>query len=301
MEQSITDPCHHIKIYQKLDYFLQTQKIPNIIFHGPSGTGKKTIVHNFINEIYKSDKSKLKLNVMSVNCCHGKGIKFIREELKFFSKINIQYSYGVCFKSIILYNADCLTIDAQSALRRCIELFSHNTRFFIVVENIHKLLNPIISRFCEIYVPEWFDITSTNGAFVHLHHREILLAEDSNDTEKRNLQTEKIDAKIKEIVEKIETVEETKPVTISPLLIDTSCYFYDNGISAMDVLAYIKTPTNPPFYSSAVTKTSTHPPFPKKNISSIELFFYKSKANYRCEKLLIFHLLWKIFNMRPYP
>ena len=47
-----------------------------------------------------------------------------------------------------LKHADKLTIDAQSALRRCIELFSHTTRFFIIVEDKNKLLKPIISRFC---------------------------------------------------------------------------------------------------------------------------------------------------------
>ena len=45
-------------------------------------------------------------------------------------------------------------MDAQSALRRCIELFSHTTRFFIIVEDKYKLLKPILSRFCEIYIPE---------------------------------------------------------------------------------------------------------------------------------------------------
>jgi len=45
-------------------------------------------------------------------------------------------------------------MDAQSALRRCIELFSHNTRFFIIVEDKSKLLRPILSRFCEIYIAE---------------------------------------------------------------------------------------------------------------------------------------------------
>ena len=85
---------------------------------------------------------------MFVNCAHGKGIKFIREELKFFAKSNIQQDAGTSFKTIVLINADFLTIDAQSALRRCIELFSYNTRFFIIVENKHKLLNPILSRFC---------------------------------------------------------------------------------------------------------------------------------------------------------
>jgi DNA polymerase III delta prime subunit len=54
----------------------------------------------------------------------------------------------------VLFNGDKLTMDAQSALRRCIELFSHNTRFFIIVEDKYKLLKPILSRFCEIYISE---------------------------------------------------------------------------------------------------------------------------------------------------
>ena len=155
----------HNEIEHKLDSFLQSKKVPNILFHGTSGTGKRTIVNNFVNKIYDQDKSKMKKNVMNVNCSHGKGIKFIREELKFFAKTNIQSDEGANFKTIILINADHLTIDAQSALRRCIELFSHNTRFFIIVEAKDKLLNPILSRFCEIYVPEYKD----SNVIINLH------------------------------------------------------------------------------------------------------------------------------------
>ena len=78
----------HESIHNKLKYFLKTKQIPNIIFHGDSGSGKRTIVNEFLLQIY-GDKSKLKSNVMMVNCCHGKGIKFIREDLKFFAKTNI--------------------------------------------------------------------------------------------------------------------------------------------------------------------------------------------------------------------
>ena len=145
---------HHDAINQKLNYFYETKKIPNIIIYGSNGTGKKTIIYSFLNKIYQSDKQKIKSNVMIVNCAHGKGIKFIREDLKLFAKTNIHLNNGILFKSIVLLNADFLTIDAQSALRRCIELFSHNTRFFIIVEDKYKLLKPILSRFCEIYVPE---------------------------------------------------------------------------------------------------------------------------------------------------
>ncbi len=144
----------HKNIKEKLEYFNSIHKIPNIIFNGPSGSGKSTIVNEFISLIYDGNKEKIKNLVMYVNCAHGKGIKFIREELKFFAKTNIHSNGGDTFKSIVLFNGDKLTMDAQSALRRCIELFSHNTRFFITVEDKYKLLKPILSRFCEIYISE---------------------------------------------------------------------------------------------------------------------------------------------------
>lgn len=144
----------HQSIKDKLNYFYQINKIPNLLFHGPSGTGKRTILNEFINKIYENNKEKIKNNVMYVNCVHGKGIKFIRDELKFFAKTHINSKCGYIFKSIILLNADKLTIDAQSALRRCIELFSHNSRFFLVAEDKYSLMKPILSRFCEIYFPE---------------------------------------------------------------------------------------------------------------------------------------------------
>lgn len=142
----------HNSIKNRLNTYIENSKIPNIIFYGLSGSGKRTLVKWFLDKIYTNEE--LKTYVLTVDCAKGKGIKFIREELKFFAKTNIHYSINNhLFKTIVLYNADKLTIDAQSALRRCIELFSHTTRFIIVVEDKFKLLNPIISRFCEIYIP----------------------------------------------------------------------------------------------------------------------------------------------------
>ena len=142
----------HEKIYEKLDYFIKESKIPHIIFYGPSGSGKRTILNNFIQKIYNKDKQKISQYVMYVNCAHSKGIRFIRDDLKFFAKTNIHNKNNNLFKSIVLFNADKLTIDAQSALRRCIEQFSHTTRFFILVENENRLLKPILSRFCNIFI-----------------------------------------------------------------------------------------------------------------------------------------------------
>jgi len=156
----------HDSIYDKLNTFINTKKIPNLIFHGPNGSGKKTIVSNFLNKIYP-DKKKKKEYVMFVDCEMGKGIKFIREELKFFAKMNLPCKD--IFKSIVLTNAGRLTIDAQSALRRLIELFSTTNRFFIIINNTNSLLKPILSRFCQIHIP----FPKVNGKIINLHEYNI--------------------------------------------------------------------------------------------------------------------------------
>ena len=128
----------HQEVITKLSHFIANKKIPNIIFHGPNGCGKNTILSNFIRDVYNDLKPIIKTHVMTVNCAYGRGIRFIREDLKYFAKTNLDTVHGEMFKSIVLLNADKLTIDAQSALRRCIELFCHSTRFFIVVEDKNR-------------------------------------------------------------------------------------------------------------------------------------------------------------------
>jgi len=173
----------HLNIKKKLDYFIRQKKIPNIIFHGVSGCGKNVLVNDFVNKIYNGDKNAIQTYVMHVNCAHGKGIRFIREDLKFFSKTNVDLKDGDIFKTIILLNADKLTIDAQSAIRRCIELFSRSTRFFIIVEDKYKLLKPILSRFCEIYVPE--PIINECVTNLHTYNLNKVYTFKENDTKRR--------------------------------------------------------------------------------------------------------------------
>uniref|UniRef100_A0A6C0JR56 Replication factor C C-terminal domain-containing protein n=1 Tax=viral metagenome TaxID=1070528 RepID=A0A6C0JR56_9ZZZZ len=254
----------HQKIIEKLDYFIVSNKIPHIIFHGSSGSGKRKIVDDFLNKIYQYDKSKLKSNVMFVNCAHGKGIKFIREELKFFAKTNIQSNNGAIFKTIVLLNADFLTIDAQSALRRCIELFSYNTRFFIIVENKNKLLNPILSRFCEIYVPEYIE----NGKLVNLHQYSI----------HRNFDIDSPQDKSGYIHEKMEDLYSYETVDHS-MLTELSNEFYENGVSCLDLIYWIRN-------TDKINNLEK---------ATISICFDKIKSEYRCEKLLFLYILDFIF------
>jgi DNA polymerase III delta prime subunit len=144
-----------------LDAFKSSGKIPNILLWGDAGSGKKTLLQELLDGIYDGTGVQEKL-VMRVECGYGKGIKFIRDELKFFGQSLSGSSY---VKSVVLLNGDRLTLDAQSALRRCIEQYNHSTRFFMVVEDKHKILSPILSRFCVIHVPRRLEA----GREVNLH------------------------------------------------------------------------------------------------------------------------------------
>ena len=215
----------HNDIRHKLDFFIGNSKIPNLIFHGPSGSGKHTLVNEFVKKIYKNDRASIKSLVCFVNCAHGKGIKFIRDELKFFAKTHINSNNGNNFKSIILSNADKLTMDAQSALRRCIELFSHNTRFFIIVEDKYKLLKPILSRFCEVYVPE----PTYEGQTINLYKHNLQSLFRINNSSNS-------DWIKKEVSKWLKTEDPEKQIT------DIATKMYEKGCSALEILNWIENP-----------------------------------------------------------
>ena len=254
----------HKEIKDKLHYFHSIHKIPNILFNGPSGSGKSTIVNEFIQMIYNNDRERMKDFVMYVNCAHGKGIKFIREELKFFAKTHINSNSGDTFKSIVLLNGDKLTMDAQSALRRCIELFSHSTRFFIVVEDKYKLLKPILSRFCEIYVPE----PKHNGETINLYKYNLQQTFKVNDVEKQR----------KDWLKK----ELSKKIVSENCLVELAEKLHEKAYSGLDILDLIE-------------KDEISVPQDKK--WELLILFNKAKKEFRSEKLLMLFIIREL----PFP
>lgn len=256
----------HPEIKLLLNHYIETDKIPNILFHGKSGTGKKHIVDYFIHQLYGDE---IHSNfIMYVNCSHGKGIKFIREELKFFAKTNITGN-KIKFKSIVLLNADNLTSDAQSALRRCIEVFSHNTRFFMIAENKNKLMVPILSRLCEIHV----NYPTIHGKMVNLHKFHIQNMFQSNQNKLGWLK--------KEIVK---LFGEKKNITLPEL--HQKCHqLYEKGYLANDIYSIIQ--------SNHILETI---PIPSEKKFEILIEYTNMRKEIRNEKMLMFMLLSLIFS-----
>jgi DNA polymerase III delta prime subunit len=253
----------HDDIKRQLNNFLKEKDIPNIIFHGPSGDGKHTIVQDFINNIYDYNKAIIKTYVLNVNCAHGKGIQFIREDLKFFAKAHINIHKGKLFKSIVLSNADKLTIDGQSAMRRSIELFSHNTRFFIIVEDKYKLLMPILSRFCEIYIP--LPIIKNKLKKQNLHQYKINRLFTDNNKKKRCTWLK-------------QTLANSKIDNYEDLLILTN-KLYNKGCSGLDLMNYIDKQKHENYFLKY----------------KLLVILHKMKREYRNEKLYMIYILSYLF------
>tara|TARA_B100001059_G_scaffold82760_1_gene80795 strand:+ start:2929 stop:3765 length:837 start_codon:yes stop_codon:yes gene_type:complete len=274
----VSNNISHYDIENKLAEFHHHKRIPHIIFHGPPASGKKYILMKFLKLVY-GDEHKLHSNVMFVNCAHGKGIKFIRDELKFFAKTNTQ---GVNFKSIVMLNAEQLTVDAQSAMRRCIEQYSNNTRFFIVIHNKSKLLVPILSRFCEIYVPPFFD---ANGNPVSLTQQEFQTRYDLKTIEQQkqnNISTiistympKKWYVKQKKTSQKCNNID---AIQLDMLSIGEK--LYEEGYSVQDFVKWIQKQS----YWDDIVK------------SSIGLEYMKVKTEFRCEKLLFLYIFNSLYS-----
>ena len=254
----------HKPILKKLDFFIKEHKIPHIIFYGPSGSGKRTILNKFIEKIYKNDKHKINTYVMHVNCAHSKGIRFIRDELKFFAKTNIHNKNNFLFKSIVLFNADQLTTDAQSALRRCIEQFSHTTRFFVIVENENRLLKPILSRFCNLFIPH--PIIEKKQTNLHIYNKKHILQHDCLTDKKEWLK--------KNITKK----KHYNSIKHCNLFVET---LYEKGYCGIDLLDYIETDKH----------------FENKNKFLYLIYFDRIRSEFRNEKLIMF-LILNLYFMR---
>ncbi len=248
---------YHDDIYCQINKFIDNNNLPHILLHGNQGSGKKTIISNTINKLYRHIPEKDKsLYLMYENCGHGKGIKFVRDNIKFFAKTNINCRDGT-FKCVVLLNADKLTMEAQSALRRCIELFSHSTRFFISVQDKNKMLSPILSRFCTIYVPS---INSRNLHFQSIPCIELM----KNETRgKKSWVTKTINNCLSN--------EDVDMFT----MVDT---IYQKGVNYNDVLCFLQTKLKRDSYNHRVILDLIY------NIT-------QTRCEYRNDKLFLLNIL----------
>jgi DNA polymerase III delta prime subunit len=141
-----------------------------MLFYGPPGTGKTSTILALAKQLYGPDL--IKSRVLELNASDERGISIVRAKVKDFARqqLSTAPTYNVMtdnkdgaegeakmvryrdkypcppFKIIVLDEADSMTQDAQSALRRTMETYSKMTRFCLVCNYVTRIIDPLASR-----------------------------------------------------------------------------------------------------------------------------------------------------------
>lgn len=121
--------------------YAETGQIPNILFVGDNGVGKKTLAYLFAKTYLKEDYIKAKL---IIDGAINRGKDVICESVQEFARRRITMENDKK-KIIIITSFDCMTQEAQNALRRIMEI-ENSIRFVLTTTIMSEIIEAIQSR-----------------------------------------------------------------------------------------------------------------------------------------------------------
>lgn len=167
----------HKEIIELLKSMSKDEAVPHIIFYGPPGSGKKTMVRLFLEMLF--DETVHKTKNVSYNVT-GSGNKITQEKI-------VQSNYHIAidpknnnsdrylihdvvkeyakrrtlgvfktdrmFKVVLINNVDDMSYYAQTSLRRTMECYNDKCRFVMWCESLSKVIKPIQSRCIRLRIP----------------------------------------------------------------------------------------------------------------------------------------------------
>lgn len=142
--RTLDDVVGQDEITDRLARYVERNDLSHLLFSGPAGTGKTSAAHAIAHGLYGEDWAE---HFLELNASDERGIDVVRDRIKHFARSAFG---GVDYRIIFLDEADSLTNDAQSALRRTMEQFSHNTRFILSCNYSSRIIDPIQSR-CAVF------------------------------------------------------------------------------------------------------------------------------------------------------
>lgn len=139
---------------ETLRRMVNASNLPHLLLYGPPGTGKTSTILALSRELFGPELFSNR--VLELNASDERGLSVIRERVKNFAQQALIHAPSSkeyrdkypCppFKIIILDEADSLTQDAQSALRRTMEIYSKLTRFCLCCNYVSRIIDPVASR-----------------------------------------------------------------------------------------------------------------------------------------------------------
>lgn len=143
--QALDQVVGHPEIVERLKAYAKTGNMPHLMFSGPAGTGKTSCAIALARALFQEAWS---YNFQELNASDERGIGIVRGKIKDFARTKPMGD--AAFKIIFLDEADALTPDAQSALRRTMEKYAQTCRFILSCNYSSKIIEPIQSR-CAVF------------------------------------------------------------------------------------------------------------------------------------------------------
>lgn len=157
--RAISEVTHQTQVVSTLQKAVKESAgrgdLPHLLFYGPPGTGKTSTALALCRDLF--GVHNLRSRVLELNASDERGIKVVRDKIKSFAQVSVSATSTtktadgktiLCppFKIIILDEADAITTDAQTALRRTMEAHCKVTRFIIICNYISRIIDPLTSR-----------------------------------------------------------------------------------------------------------------------------------------------------------
>lgn len=157
-----------------------------MLFYGPPGTGKTSTILALAKSLF--GPALYRSRILELNASDERGIGIVRDKVKNFARTQLSQPTGLdaayreqypCppFKIIILDEADSMTQDAQSALRRTMEQYSRITRFCLVCNYVTRVIEPLASR-CSKFRFKALDNSAAGVRLANIARAENLALED---------------------------------------------------------------------------------------------------------------------------